>query len=380
MNFDLDEGQRLLQDSLRKWTDGAYGFEARQAIAQSPLGRDPAIWSTMTELGLHGLPFSEAEGGFGGGPVEILLVMEAIGRALVTEPWATSVLLVGAILRHGRFDDAAAARRAELIAQIVAGEVIVAPALNEALSRWSLGGVRTEATRTDAGWRLDGDKGFIMHGASADRLLVSAKAGGSSIGLFLVDADAAGLSLTGYATQDGGRAADVRFQAVPAELLLPDALPVIERAVDEATAALCAEAVGAMDEALRMTVDYLKTRVQFGQPIGSFQALQHRAADMFVAIEQARSLSYLAMMSAGEDDGAARARAVSAAKIQIGKSGRFVGQEAVQLHGGIGVTWEYKLGHLFKRLTVIDKQFGDVDWHLDRLSALGGLYGAEGAA
>jgi pimeloyl-CoA dehydrogenase small subunit len=379
MNFDLSEEQSLLADSLAKWTARSYCFERRQKISESPTGRSAAVWAEMAELGLHGLPFSEEDGGFGGGPVETMLVMEAIGRALVTEPWLTGVVLCGAVLRHG----ASVEQRAELVAAIAAGELVLAPATMEAQSRSILSDVATRAEAVDGGWRLSGTKVLVPHGATADRFVVSARTSGDrlsphGIGLFLVDRTAPGVTIVDYPTHDGMRAADVTFDdvVVGAEAVIGDparGLAVLERAVDEAIAAVSAEAIGAMDRALALTVEYLKTRVQFGQPIGSFQALQHRAADMYVAVEQARSMALWATMSVAEEDVVTRRKAMAAAKIQVAKSARFVGQQAIQLHGGIGMTWEYEVGHLFKRLTMIERQFGDLDHHLDWLAATDGL-------
>lgn len=381
MNFDLSEEQSLLADSLAKWTARSYPFDHRRKISENPLGRSPEVWGEMAELGLHGLPFSEDDGGFGGGAVETMLVMEAIGRAQVTEPWLTAVVLCGAVLRHG----ASPVQRAELVPAIAAGDLLLAPATTEAQSRWTLSDVATTAEPLGDGWRLTGTKVLVPHGGTADRFLVSARTSGDrlsphGIGLFLVESSAAGVAVVDYPTHDGGRAADVGLDAVVvgADAVIGDparGLPILERAVDEAIAAVCAEAVGAMDEALRMTVEYLKTRVQFGQPIGSFQALQHRAADMYVAVEQARSMALWATMSVAEEDVVARRKAMAAAKIQVAKSARFVGQQAIQLHGGIGMTWEYAVGHLFKRLTMIERQFGDLDHHLDWLAATDGLLG-----
>ena len=382
MNFDLAEEQRLLADSLAKWAARAYDFDRRTKISASPEGRSRAVWAELAELGLHGLPFAEDDGGYGGGPVEIMLVMEAIGRALVTEPWLDAVVLAGAILRHGATPE----QRAALVPAIAAGEMLLVPAWTETQARWRLSDVATRATAVAGGWRLDGAKTLVVHGATADRFVVSARTAGertspTGIGLFLVDRAAPGLSLVDHPTHDGGRVADLRFDGVfvAADAAVGDpcaGLPILERAVDEAIAAIAAEAVGIMDEALRMTVEYLKTRVQFGRPIGSFQALQHRAADMFVAIEQARSMALWATMSVAEPDAAVRGAAMSAAKVKIAESARFVGQQAIQLHGGIGMTWEYKIGHLFKRLTMIDKRFGDRDHHLDRLAAVDGPVGS----
>jgi len=382
MNFDLSEEQRLLADSLAKWAARAYDFERRQKICAGPEGRSPEVWAELVDLGLTGLPFAEEDGGFGGGPVETMIVMEALGRALVGEPWLDAVVFAGALLRHG----AGPAQRAALVPAIVAGELLLVAAIGEPQSRWTVADVATRATPVDGGWRLDGAKVLVPHGAVADRFVVSARTDGdrtspTGIGLFLVDRTAPGVSFVSHATHDGGRVADIRFDGVMvgADAVIGDparGLPILERAVDEAIAAISAEAVGIMDEALKMTVEYLKTRVQFGRPIGSFQALQHRAADMFVAVEQARSMALWATMSVGEEDVVTRRKAMAAAKIQISKSARLVSQQAIQLHGGIGITWEYKVGHLFKRLTMIDKRFGDGDHHLDWLAATDGLVGA----
>jgi alkylation response protein AidB-like acyl-CoA dehydrogenase len=266
---------------------------------------------------------------------------------------------------------------------IAAGELRMAFAHAERQARYDLFDVATTATRDGAGWRLDGQKGLVLHGDGADRLIVSARTAGSprdrdGIGLFLVDADAPGVSRRGYPTQDGQRAAEIALSGVhvPAKSAIGDpgaALPLIERVTDEAIAALCAEAVGCMEEMQAITVDYLKTRQQFGTTIGSFQALQHRAAEMVVALEQARSMAMFATMTAASPDPAERAAAVAGAKVQIGRSGRFVGQQAIQLHGGVGMTMEYKIGHYFKRMTMIDTLFGDADHHLSRVADAGGL-------
>lgn len=382
MNFDLSEEQRLLADSLAKWAARSYDFDRRQKIRATPDGRSPAVWAELVDLGLTGLSFAEADGGYGGGPVEIMIVMEALGRALVTEPWLDAVVFTGALLRHG----AGAEQRAALVPAIAAGELLLVAAIGEPQARWTLADVATRATPVAGGWRLDGVKTLVPHGAAADRFVVSARTGGDraspiGIGLFLVDRAAPGVSVVSHETHDGGRVADVRLDGVTvaADAVIGDparGLPILERATDEAIAAISAEAVGIMDEALKTTVEYLKTRVQFGRAIGSFQVLQHRAADMFVAVEQARSMALWATMSVGEEDVVTRRKAMAAAKIQIAKSARFVGQQAIQLHGGIAMTWEYEVGHLFKRLTMIDKRFGDLDHHLDWLAATDGLVGA----
>ncbi len=381
MDFDLNEEQRLIADNVARLMKDRYGFERRKAYRATPLGFSEELWGRYAELGLIGAPFAEEDGGFGGGAVETMLIMEAFGRALALEPYLATVVLAGGLLRRA----ASAEQRAALIPEITAGELRLAFAHSERRSGWDLFDVASSALKDGAGYRLNGEKGLVLHGDSAHKLIVSARSAGGrrdrgGVGLFLVDASAPGLARRGYAAQDGQRAAEITLSDVRVEArdVIGDpegAAPAIERVVDEAIAALCAEAVGAMSEAQEITVDYLKTRKQFGVPIGSFQALQHRAADMAVALEQARSMMLLATMWAEEDDAAERTKAISAAKAQIGRSVRFIGQQATQLHGGVGMTYEYKLGHLFKRMTMIDMSFGDMDAHLRRLSELDSLFG-----
>lgn len=377
MDFDLSDEQRLLQDSVERLIADEYGFEQRKAMAKSPKGYSEAMWAKFAELGFLGLPFAEEHGGFGGGPVETMILMEAFGRGLVLEPYLATVVLGGGFLRHG----GSPAQQAALIPEIAAGNLKLAFAHTERQSRYDLNAVEATARPDGDGWVLDGEKGVVLHGDSADKLFVTARVAGgprdrAGIGLFLVDAAAAGVSRRGYATQDGLRAAEVTLSGVRvgAEGVFgTDALPLIERVVGEAIAALSAEAVGAMAALHALTIDYLKTRKQFGVAIGSFQVLQHRGAEMFIALEQARSMAMLATMMAAEDDAEERRRAIAGAKIQVGRSARFVGQQAVQLHGGIGMTMEYAAGHYFKRLTMIDMMFGDADHHLERLAEAGGL-------
>ena len=379
MDFDLSDDQRLLKDSVDRLVADRYGFEARQGYRAEPGGYSAGLWSALAELGLLGLPFAEDEGGFGGGPIEVGLVMEAFGRALVVEPYFPTVVLCGALLRHG----AAAPMRASLLGPVMGGTATLAYAQAERQARYSLNDVATTARQDGARWRIDGQKGLVLNGDSAATLLVSARVSGGQrdrhgIGLFAVDARAPGVMRQGYPTQDGLRAAEVTFDdadALPLHDTL-DALPAMERAQDEAVAALCAEAVGVMEAMHALTVDYLKTRKQFGRPIGENQALQHRAVDMYVALEQARSMALYATMLAGSEDETERRRATHAAKVQIGKSGRHIGQEAIQLHGGIGMTMEYSVGHYMKRMTMIERGFGDTQTHLSALAQLGGLIAA----
>jgi pimeloyl-CoA dehydrogenase small subunit len=381
MDFELSAEQELLRDNVARLMKERYGFEARKTYQAAPQGWSEALWRDYAEMGLLGAPFSEADGGFGGGAVETMIVMEEFGKALALEPYLQTVVLCGALLKHGGGTE----RRAELIGAIAAGDLRLSFAHAEKQSGFDLSDVALSAAKEGAGrFVLNGEKTLVTQGDSADKFIVSARLRGArrdrdGIGLFLVDADAPGVSRRGYWTQDGQRAAEVAFADVrvaPHDVLgaTEGASAIIERAVHETIAALCAEGVGAMSQALTMTVDYLKTRKQFGVSIGSFQALQHRAADMTVALEQARSMMYLATMMANDDDADERAKAMSAAKTQIGRSGKFVGQQAVQLHGGIGMTYEYKLGHLFKRLTMIDAAFGDADFHVRRLAERGSLF------
>jgi pimeloyl-CoA dehydrogenase small subunit len=377
MDFDLSDEQKLIADNLARLMKDKYGFEQRKAYGAGPLGFSEELWRQYADLGLLGAPFAEEDGGYGGGAVEIMLTQEAFGRALALEPYFASVVLAGAALRHG----ATAAERAELIPEIAGGELRLALAHSEPQSGWSPFDIKTTAKKDGDGYLLSGEKGLVLNGDSAHKLIVLARLSGgqresSGLGLFLVDADAPGVARRGYPTQDGRRAAEITLANVHGRALgqLGGAGPVMGRIYEDAIAALAAEAVGAMAEAVEMTTDYMKTRKQFGVAIGSFQALQHRAADMVVALEQARSMMYLAAMSTGEADAAARSRAMGAAKAQIGRSAKFVGQQATQLHGGIAMTYEYKLGHLFKRLTMIDVAYGDADHHLARLGEGGSLF------
>jgi len=377
MDFDLSEEQRLLKESLDRLLADRYAFEQRQVYGQNPEGWSRALWAQYAELGLLALPFAEEHGGIGGGGVETMLVMEGFGRALVLEPYLATVILGGGLLRHG----GNAAQAGLLIPQIADGALTLAFAHTERHSRYDLADVTTSARRDGSGWMIEGEKGVVLHGDSAGKLIVTARVGGArrereGIALFVVDGDAEGVSRRSYPTQDGLRAAEIGFSRVrvEADAALGEpgaALPVVERVVDEAIAALCAEAVGIITVLHELTVDYLKTRQQFGRPIGSFQALQHRSVDMLIALEQARSMAMFAAIMAGEPDAAERRAAISAAKVQIGRSGRFVGQQAIQLHGGIGMTAEYKAGHYFKRVTMIDTMFGDADHHLRSLARSG---------
>ncbi|MGJ5080787.1 pimeloyl-CoA dehydrogenase small subunit [Bradyrhizobium sp. HKCCYLS3013] len=379
MDFDLTEEQRLLKDSIDGLLADAYDFDKRKLYMKEKGGWSRTMWSKLAEQGLLGLPFSEDDGGFGAGGVETMIVMEAMGRALVLEPYLATVVLAGGFLRHG----GSAAQKAAHLPGIIDGSKTFAFAQLEKQSRYDLFDVATSAKKKGDGWVIDGEKFVVLNGENADTLIVTARTSGgqrdkTGIGVFIVPADATGVTRKGYPTQDGLHAADITFTGVEvgADAAIGDpanALPLIERVVDEARIALCAEAVGLMDESLKTTVEYIKTRKQFGVAIGSFQSLQHRASDMFVALEQARSMSMFATMAADFDDAKERATSIAAAKVQIGKSAKFVGQQAIQLHGGIGMTMEAKIGHYFKRLTMIEMTLGDTDYHMRRVSEAGGV-------
>jgi len=379
MDFDLSEEQRLLKESVDGLLGNSYDFDQRKKYMAEKGGWSKGVWSKLAEQGLLGLPFSEDDGGFGAGVVEIMIVMEAMGKAMVLEPYLPTVVIAGGFLRHG----GSAEQKTAHVPGIIEGGKTFAFAQLEKNSRYDLGDVATSAKKKGNGWVIDGEKFVVLNGEAADTLIVTARTQGgqrdaSGVGVFLVPGNAKGVAKKGYPTQDGLHAADISFTGVEigADAAIGDpenALPLIERVVDEARTAICAEAVGIMDESLKTTVEYLKTRKQFGVPIGSFQTLQHRAADMFVAVEQARSMSMFATMASDFDDAKERANAVGAAKVQIGKSAKFVGQQSIQLHGGIGMTMEAKIGHYFKRLTMIENTFGDTDYHLRRVTNGGGL-------
>lgn len=379
MEFELSEEQRLLEASLRRLLADRYGFDRRKAHARTPEGWSREIWRAFAELGVLALPFAEEEGGLGGGAVETMLVAQALGEALVLEPWLATVVLGGGFLRHG----ASADLRAAIVPRLAAGEVLLAFAHSERGATADPVDVATTARREDGGWRLNGRKTLVLHGDVADHLVVTARVAGApgeerGLAAFLVPATASGLARRTLRTNDGRRAAEIELDdvAVADDCVLGEAgeaFPLIERVVQEAIAALAAEAVGVMTLAHRLTIDYLKTRRQFGRPIGSFQVLQHRATDMLIAIEEARSMAIWAAMSLDEPDAAERRRALSAVKALIGRRGRFVAETAVQLHGGIGLTMDYAVGHCMARLLAIDALFGNAAHHLARLADGGGL-------
>jgi pimeloyl-CoA dehydrogenase small subunit len=374
MDFDLTEEQRLLRDSVERLLADHYGFDKRRAYLAEPDGWSRALWAQYAELGLLGLPFAESFGGFGGGPIDVMLVMEAFGGALALEPYLATVVLGGTALRLAASD----AQKSASLPRIAEGEMLLAFAHGERQARYDLADVLTTARRKGGGWVVDGAKSVVLHGDGARQLIVSARTAGErddpdGITLFLVDAAASGLARRSYPMRDGARAAELSLSGVEVAdgNVLGEvgmALPVIERVVEAGIAATAAEAVGAMEAMQALTLDYLKTRQQFGRPIGDNQVLQHRAAEMLMALEQGRSMAMLAAMTVEEPDAVERARTIAMAKVGVGQASRFVSQNAIQLHGGIGMTEEYAVGHYFRRCMVIEHLFGDTAYHLSRLA------------
>jgi alkylation response protein AidB-like acyl-CoA dehydrogenase len=370
MEFNYSEEQQALKDTLRKFVARDYDFEKRRDFAGSPAGFSAAAWSQYADLGLLSLPLPEAYGGLGGGPVDVMAVMEVFGQGLLLEPYISTVVACGGLLR----DSASDQQKSELLPGIGTGSLQFALAAYEAAGRYQLAHVACKAEPQGNGWRLSGQKSVVIDAPSAHYFLVSARNTGTmadrdGISIFLVPRTASGVTLSAYATQSGGRAADLKFDNVllDATALIGPAgrgLAILERAVDHACAALCAEAVGIMRELNQATLNHLKTRKQFGVAIGSFQALRHKMADMVMATEQSHSMAIIAAAHVDSADAATRRRAVSAAKAYIGQAARLVGQHAVQMHGGMGVVDDLIVSHYFKRLTMIDLTYGDVDHHL----------------
>ena len=384
MNLDPSEEQRLLAASIERFVERDYAFETRRRIVASSDGYSQDVWRTMAELGLLGLPLPAAYGGFGGGAMDTVSLMEAIGGALIVEPWLATVALGAQLIARGENDTLRELRdeqRRRILPAVAEGRLKLAFAHAEAAARHTLAHVATRARANDGGYLISGVKRAIPQGACADLLVVSARTDGDDsdvegLSLFVVERDAPGVALTALRMLDGTRAADVSFDEVrvPAQALIgaPDrALPLIEEVVDFATALVCAEAVGAIKSANDATLEYLKTRKQFGVAIGSFQALQHRMVDLAIEFEQAKSIALLACSAVDTGhDAAARSRTVSAAKARIADACRKVSQESIQLHGGMGMSDEVKISHTFRRLTAIAQQFGDADHHLARFAAL----------
>ncbi len=370
MNFAFKEEQQQFADALRRWVDKDYSFEARKKIIHSESGVSGEAWATLVELGMLALPVPEEQGGFNGSAVDMMFVMQELGRGLVVEPYFATVLGVQFLKLAGGQEG--------LLERVAAGELKLACALGEQQSRHALNDVL--ATDNAGAGRLSGRKTVVLHGGQAGAFIVSARSRGGQrdtggISLYVVPHDAAGVQVTDYRTIDGQRAATIDFNNVQGTLLgeRGKGWPILEAASDYGAALLCAEAIGAMDAIFAATLEYLKTRQQFGAPIGKFQALQHRMADMFIHLEQARSMAMLAAVKVGSGDGEERRRVVSAAKVRVGQAARFVGQQAVQLHGGMGVTDELPAAHYFKRLAMIEVTLGDADHHLERFIAQPGF-------
>ena len=376
MNFEHTEDRRMLADTLNRYVAEQYKFDTRMAIAQSPEGFSQSQWRQLAELGVIGALFSEADGGFGGTGFDIAVVFEALGRGLVVEPFLPTAVLAGSTLAH-----AGNASQKSLLGGIISGDVLATLAHEEPTSHFALQRVQTNAQRQHEGWVLDGHKAVVALADQAQLLIVSARTSGQvgdeqGISLFIVPTDTPGVTVRPCPTIDGGRVAEVLLHqvALPPENLLGQegqGLATLEHAVGRGLLALCAESLGAMDVAKQATIEYLQTRKQFGVPIGSFQALQHRMATLLLEIEQARSAVINAAAVLDDTDRVSRERALSAAKYSIGRIGTLVSEECIQLHGGIGMTWELPLSHYAKRLIMIDHQLGDEDHHLARFIALG---------
>jgi alkylation response protein AidB-like acyl-CoA dehydrogenase len=374
MDFDLTDDQKALQDTLARFIEKDYAFDTRKAILKDPKGYSAEKWKQLADLGLLALPFPEAHGGLNGTPVDTMLVMQLLGRGLVVEPYLSTVILCGGLIN----DAGSEAQKTAILPAIAEGKLTLALAHYERGGRYELSAVTSTARPEGGGYVLNGAKGVVLNGETADKLIVTARTSGKAgdadgISLFLVDRTAPGVIVRGYRTQDGSRAAEVELANVAAakDALIGaegKGLAIIEKALDVANAALCAETVGIMTAVNDTTLEYLKTRKQFGQAIGKFQALQHRMADMVVWAEQAKSMMMLAAVKASDKNAAERSRAIAGARAYVSQASRFVGQNAVQLHGGMGVTDEMQVAHYFKRLTMIAAQFGDADWHMARFS------------
>ncbi len=373
MDFSLTEVQRMLTDSVEKFIVNDYDFESRQKYAASELGYSAEVWQTFAELGWTAVPFSEDDGGFDGGPIELMVMMQQFGRGLIVEPYLANVVLAGGVLRRVASDT----QKAKWLQPLIGGELQGALAIAEPQSRYDLSNVAVTAIADGDEWIINGKKGVVLNGGNARLLIIPARTSGDStdtngITLFAVGGSADGVTRQSYANVDGQRAAELNFQdvRVDATAVLGEVgggYATLEAVIDEATLAICAEAVGIMQIMSEKTVEYSKSRVQFGVPISSFQALQHRMVDMLTACEQSYSLLIWAAMSNADGTDDAR-KSISAIKYQVGTSGQKVGQEAVQIHGAMGVTWDLDIAHYFKRLTAIGQMFGNADWHLDKLA------------
>ncbi|MCA0903859.1 acyl-CoA dehydrogenase family protein [Qipengyuania aquimaris] len=375
MDFNFTEEQEMVRDGLSRLVREQYDWETRRSAVESDAGWRPEIWAQLAELGILGMPFSEEDGGFGGGAVDAMIVMEEFGKGLVIEPFLPTVVCAGGFLKHAGTD----AQKEEHIGGIVDGSRVYAFAYAEPRGRYDLADLQTTAKKDGDSYVLNGHKAVVVGAPWASHLVVTARTSGGQrerdgVSVFVVANDAEGVVRRDYPTVDGRRASEVYFEnvSVPADALIGEeggALPLVEQVADEAVAALCAEACGAMKVAHAMTVDYSRQRKQFGVPIGKFQVLQHRMVDMFTEYEQSVSMTYLATLKLDAPE-KERKRTASAAKVRIGQAARFVGQEAIQIHGGMGMTDELAIGSYFKRLTILSSEFGDVDHHMKRHIAL----------
>ena len=376
MDFNFTEEQEMVRDGLSRMVREQYDWEARMAAIASEAGWRPEVWAQLAELGILGMPFSEEVGGFGGGAIDAMVVMEEFGKGLVVEPFVPTVVCAGGFLKHAGTE----AQQEEHLSAIISGERVFAFAYAEPRGRYDLADLETTAKKDGDSYTLNGHKAVVIGAPWASHLVVTARTGGDrrdkeGVSVFIVDKSAEGVVTRDYVTVDGRRASEVYFEnvSVPADALIGEegaGLPLVELVTDEAIAAQCAEACGAMKVAHAQTVEYSRQRKQFGVPIGSFQVLQHRMVDMYTAYETSVSLTYLATLKLGEEE-KVRKRHVSAAKVGVGQSARLIGQEAVQIHGGNGVTDEYAIGHFFKRLTIFESEFGNIDHHMKRHIALG---------
>lgn len=367
MDFELSEDQRLLKDSISRLLSDTYGFAARRGYMAEANGYSAKLWEQYAELGLLGLPIEEKYGGFGGGPVDVMLVMEEFGRVMALEPFLASVVLGATAVKLAGSES----QKSMILPAVAAGQVKLAFAHGEQQARHDMTDVVTTAKKDGNAWVIDGAKSVVLHGDCADKLIVSARTSGGrrdagGLTLFVVDGSAAGLARRGYALRDGSRAAEISLAGVKGEVLgvVDGGLPVIERVIQAGIAAMAAEAVGCMEAMHAMTLDYMKTRQQFGRAIGQNQVMQHKAADMLIAMEQGRSMTMLAAMMVDEEDAEERAHHISLAKVGVGQAGRHVSQSAVQMHGGIGMTEEYAVGHYFRRVMTFEHLWGDTSFHL----------------
>ena len=375
MDLSFNEVQLMLADSIEKFIANDYDFETRQKYSGSELGYSNEVWQTFAELGWTAFPFSEDDGGFDGGPVDLMVVMERLGRGLIVEPYLANVILAGGVLKRAASD----AQKSQWLGPLIGGELQATLAFVEPQARYDINNIASTAVRDGDSWLINGSKGYGLNAANADLLIVPARTSGeqcdtTGVTLFGIARSTAGISIRDYETIDGQRAAEIDMKdvALPLDAVIGEVdagFDALKAAIDDATFAVCAEAVGIMSVLTEKTIEYTKNRVQFGVPISSFQALQHRMVEMYTACEQSRSLLMWAAMTLA-DGGADARKAVHSLKYQIGVAGKLVGEEAVQIHGGMGVTWELDVAHYFKRLTAISLMFGNADWHLDRLSGM----------